>query len=59
MGGHRRVRAGLKEKYALNDSEVAALLGAAIEYDIAEIVDSRPHVVARLAKSILLTIARP
>jgi acetamidase/formamidase len=49
----------LKENYALNDSEVAALLSGAIEYDIAEIVDSRPHVVARLAKKVLLAIARP
>jgi len=49
----------LKERYGLNDSEVAALLSAAIEYDIAEIVDPRPHVVARVAKKVLLTIARP
>jgi amidase len=49
----------LKENYRLNDSEVAALLSGAIEYDIAEIVDSRPHVVAKIAKKILLTIARP
>jgi amidase len=49
----------LKENYRLNDSEVAALLSAAIEYDIAEIVDPRPHVVAKIAKKILLTIARP
>jgi acetamidase/formamidase len=49
----------LKDRYRLNDSEVAALLSTAIEYDIAEIVDSRPHVVARLAKSILAKIARP
>ena len=49
----------LKDRYRLNDSEVAALLSGAIEYDIAEIVDSRPHVVARIAKKILATIARP
>ena len=49
----------LKERYGLNDSEVAALLSGAIEYDIAEIVDPRPHVVARLAKKTLLMIARP
>lgn len=49
----------LKERYRLNDSEVAALLGGAIEYDIAEIVDSRPHVVAKLAKKTLLMLARP
>lgn len=48
----------LKERYGLNDSEVATLLGSAIEYDIAEIVDPRPHVVARLAKKTLLAIAR-
>ena len=49
----------LKERYGLNDSEVATLLGSSIEYDIAEIVDPRPHVVAKLAKHILATIARP
>ncbi|HEX8261897.1 MAG TPA: acetamidase/formamidase family protein [Allosphingosinicella sp.] len=49
----------LKDRYRLNDSEVAALLSAAIEYDVAEIVDSRPHVVARIAKKTLLAIARP
>jgi amidase len=49
----------LKDHYRLNDSEVAALLGGAIEYDVAEIVDSRPHVVAKIAKKILATIARP
>ena len=49
----------LKERYGLNDSEVATLLGSAIEYDIAEIVDPRPHVVARIAKTVLATIARP
>lgn len=49
----------LKDHYRLNDSEVAALLSAAIEYDIAEIVDPRPHVVAKIAKTILLTITRP
>jgi len=49
----------LKERYGLNDSEVAALLSSAIEYDIAEIVDPRPHVVAKLAKKTLLMIARP
>lgn len=49
----------LKERYGLNDSEVAALLSSSIEYDIAEIVDPRPHVVAKLAKKTLLMIARP
>jgi acetamidase/formamidase len=49
----------LKENYRLNDSETAALLSGAIEYDVAEIVDPRPHVVARIAKKTLLSIARP
>jgi amidase len=43
----------LKERHGLNDSEVAALLGAAVSYDIAEIVDPRPHVVARISKRTL------
>lgn len=43
----------LKAKYGLEDSEIAALLSAAIEYDVAVIVNSRPHIVARLDKSLL------
>jgi amidase len=43
----------LKKKYSLSDSEIATLLSSSIEYDIAEIVDPRPHVVARIAKSTL------
>lgn len=45
--------AWLKKRYGLNDSEIALLLSSSIEYDIAEIVDPRPHVVARIAKSTL------
>jgi len=47
----------LKQTYSLNDSEAAAVMSAAIRYDIAEVVDSRPHVVARLPKTILAQIA--
>ena len=43
----------LVERYGLNDSEVAALLGVAVRYDIAEVVDPRPHVVARISKATL------
>lgn len=43
----------LKDRYGLDDSEVAAVLGASVTYDIAEVVDPRPHVVARLSKSVL------
>lgn len=45
--------AWLKRRYGLSDSEIALLLSASIEYDIAEIVDPRPNVVARIAKSTL------
>ena len=48
----------LKENYGLNDSEVAALMSSSIQYDIAEVVDSRPHVVARLAKRVLAMVQR-
>ena len=43
----------LKRTYALNDSEVAALMAASIEYRIAEVVDPRPHVVAMMSKTVL------
>jgi len=49
----------LKDRYQLNDSEVAALLSAAVEYDIAEVVDTRPHVVAKIAKTTLAMIREP
>ena len=48
----------LKKNYGLNDSEIATLLSASIEYDIAEIVDPRPHVVARLSKSYLAMLKK-
>jgi len=48
----------LKRTYALNDSEVAALMSSSIEYRIAEVVDSRPHVVAMMSKVILARIRR-
>lgn len=48
----------LKSNYGLNDSEIAALLSPTINYDIAVIVNSRPHVVARIPKRILEMIER-
>ncbi len=48
----------LKENYGLNDSEAAALMSSSIEYDIAEVVDSRPHVVARISKRTLAMLRR-
>ncbi|WP_165187985.1 acetamidase/formamidase family protein [Caulobacter soli] len=49
----------LAERYGLNDSEIAALLGATVEYDIAEVVDPRPHVVAKISKKTLAMLGEP
>lgn len=46
----------LKDQYGLNDSEIATLLSSSIRYDIAEVVDPRPHVVAKIAKKTLAMI---
>jgi len=49
----------LKDRYGLDQSDIATVLGTSIEYDIAEIVDPRPHVVAKLRKDILAQISEP
>ena len=49
----------LKDRYGLDQSDIATVLGTSIEYDIAEIVDPRPHVVAKLRKDILAQIGKP
>jgi amidase len=46
----------LKTDYKLSDSEVAVLLGAALKYDITEMVDPKFNVVAKIPKSILKTL---
>jgi len=43
----------LKKDYKLNDSEVAVLLGAVLQYDITELVDPQFNVVAKVPKSAL------
>jgi acetamidase/formamidase len=43
----------LKKDYKLNDSEVAVLLGAVLQYDITEMVDPQFNVVAKVPKSAL------
>ena len=43
----------LKGTYKLNDSEVAVVLGTALEYDITEMVDPQYTVSARIAKKAL------
>jgi acetamidase/formamidase len=48
----------LERDFRLNRSEVAYVLGTAMRYDIAEVVDPQYHVVARLPKDVLSRIAQ-
>ena len=43
----------LVEDYKLSDNEVALVLGTAIQYEIAELVDPLVHVVAKIGKKSL------
>jgi acetamidase/formamidase len=56
----RRATAGLaqwlKARYQLDDSDVAAVLGASVRYDIAEVVDPKFHIVAKISKATLAQI---
>jgi amidase len=44
----------LEKKYGLNAAEVSSVLGTAIVYDVAEVVDPSIHVVAKISKSVLV-----
>jgi acetamidase/formamidase len=46
----------LKHDYKLNDNEVAIVLGTALKYDVAELVDPHFSMVAKLPKSALATL---
>ena len=48
----------LEERHKLNASEVASLLGTAMRYDIAEVVDPLVNVVARMPKQALAQIQK-
>ncbi len=43
----------LEKKYGLNAAEVSSVLGTAMVYDVAEVVDPAVHVVAKVPKSVL------
>jgi hypothetical protein len=43
----------LETTYTLNAAEVSSVLGTSMVYDIAEVVDPQPHVVAKVPKSAL------
>lgn len=59
----RRATSGLslwlQRRYELDDSEVAAVLGTSIEYDIAEVISAKSHVVAKIRKDVLSLIGAP
>ena len=43
----------LSATYGLNAAEVSSVLGTAVVYDVAEVVDPQPHVVAKVPKTAL------
>ncbi|MGI9071040.1 MAG: acetamidase/formamidase family protein [Bryobacteraceae bacterium] len=49
----------LEDEYKLNPGEIAMVLGSSMRYDIAEVVDSQVHVVAKLSKTVLSQIPKP
>jgi acetamidase/formamidase len=49
----------LDHAYKLNSAEIAMVLGSSMRYDIAEVVDPRVHLVAKVSKSTLKPIAPP
>lgn len=58
----RRATSGLsgwlKANYGLDDSEVAVILGSSVEYEVAEVVSARSHVLAKIRKSLLAPIPK-
>ena len=46
----------LERKYGLNAAEVSSVLGTAMVYEVAEVVDPSIHVVAKVAKSALAAL---
>lgn len=46
----------LEKTYKLNAAEVSSVLGTAVVYEIAEVVDPQVHVVAKIPKSVLLNL---
>jgi len=43
----------LEKMYGLNPAEISSFLGTSSVYDVAEVVDPQPHVVAKVPKSVL------
>jgi acetamidase/formamidase len=52
-----RLAQWLEQDYKLSRSEVALIMGTGVQYDIGEVVDGDPHVVARFPKRLLSGIS--
>ena len=48
----------LEKDYKLNSAEASSVLGTAMVYDVAEVVDPQVHVVAKVAKARLAGLKR-
>ena len=48
----------LADHYSLNQAEIAAVMGTAMQYQIAEVVDSEYNIVAKIRKDALSQIRR-
>jgi len=48
----------LEGMYGLNAAEVSSVLGTSIVYDVAEVVDPQPHIVAKVPKSVLAALKK-
>src|SRR5215467_1570912 len=48
----------LETAYCLNAAEVSSVLGTSMVYNVAEVVDPQPHVVAKVPKSLLAFLKR-
>jgi predicted TPR repeat methyltransferase len=49
----------LRSYYRLNSAEVATVLAAAIQYDVAEVTDPQMHIVAKIKKDVLNQLPKP
>src|SRR5690242_1471305 len=48
----------LETIYGLNAAEVSSVLGTSMVYDVAEVVDPQPHVVAKVPKAALSALKK-
>ena len=48
----------LETMYGLNEAEVSSVLGTSMVYDVAEVVDPQPHVVAKVPKAALSALKK-